>query len=90
MKFQGRHSTRIPARLLMTVAVLGALVFHGGLSLFGTYRNTYDAYVHIFFADHWRRAWFDQLEDALVHRLSHDFLPAAFAAVSGGAFLSDG
>ena len=57
-----QRTTRIPSRLLMTVAVLGALVFHGGLSLFGTYRNTYDAYVHIFFADHWRRAWFDHWE----------------------------
>ncbi len=56
------NSTRIPSRLLMTVAVLGALVFHGGLSLLGSYRNTYDAYVHIFFADHWRRTWFDHWE----------------------------
>ncbi|MCB0156485.1 MAG: hypothetical protein KDD83_00005 [Caldilineaceae bacterium] len=43
----------------LLIALLGVLVFHGGLSLFGTYRNTYDAYVHIFFADHWRRTWFD-------------------------------
>ena len=62
MKIRGRRRTLIPSRLLMTVAALGALVFHGGLSLFGTYRNTYDAYVHIFFADHWRRTWFDHWE----------------------------
>lgn len=43
----------------LLVALLSVLVYHGGLSLFGTYRNTYDAYVHIFFADHWRRTWFD-------------------------------
>lgn len=47
------------ARLLLIIALLGALIFHGGLLLYGTYRNTYDAYVHIFFADHWRRSWFD-------------------------------
>jgi len=41
------------------VAVLGALLYHGVLSIYGTYRNTYDAYVHIFFADHWTRGWFD-------------------------------
>jgi hypothetical protein len=43
-------SWQIDIRLL--VAVLGALLYHGVLSIFGTYRNTYDAYVHIFFADH--------------------------------------
>ena len=43
----------------LVVAVLGALLYHGALSIFGTYRNTYDAYVHIFFADHWTRGWFD-------------------------------
>lgn len=47
----------VDIRLL--VAVLGALLYHGSLSIFGTYRNTYDAYVHIFFADHWTRGWFD-------------------------------
>ena len=47
----------IDPRLL--VAVLGALLYHGVLSIYGTYRNTYDAYVHIFFADHWSRSWFD-------------------------------
>ena len=39
--------------------MVAALCYHGVLSIFGTYRNTYDAYVHIFFADHWRRGWFD-------------------------------
>ncbi|CAN5428283.1 membrane protein [soil metagenome] len=45
--------------LRLLVAVLAALVYHGVLSVYGTYRNTYDAYVHIFFADHWTRGWFD-------------------------------
>lgn len=30
---------------------------HGGLLLSGTYRGTYDAYVHIFLADHYARNW---------------------------------
>ncbi len=47
----------IDPRLL--IAVLSALLYHGVLSIYGTYRNTYDAYVHIFFADHWTRGWFD-------------------------------
>ncbi|MDM8531694.1 hypothetical protein QUF63_11020 [Anaerolineales bacterium HSG25] len=47
---------------LLLVALVGALIFHGGLSIFGTYKYTYDAYVHIFFADHWRRSWFDHWE----------------------------
>ena len=47
-----------PIDLRLLVAVLGALLYHGVLSIYGTYRNTYDAYVHIFFADHWRRGWF--------------------------------
>lgn len=40
----------IDLRLLVAVLVL---LYHGVLSIYGTYRNTYDAYVHIFFADHW-------------------------------------
>ncbi|MCB0168957.1 MAG: hypothetical protein KDJ97_00270 [Anaerolineae bacterium] len=44
---------------LLLIALLSAIVFHGGLSLYGTYAHTYDAYVHIFFADHWTRSWFD-------------------------------
>ena len=43
----------------LLVALLSAFVYHGSLLLFGTYRNTYDAFVHIFFADHWTRGWFD-------------------------------
>ncbi|MEM7342675.1 MAG: hypothetical protein AAF485_00400 [Chloroflexota bacterium] len=47
---------------LLVLAILGSLIFHGSLSLFGTYQNTYDAFVHIFFADHWTRGWFDHWE----------------------------
>ncbi len=34
------------------------LLFHGGLLLFGSFRGTYDAYVHMFLGDHYGRDWF--------------------------------
>ncbi len=34
------------------------LLFHGGLLLSGTFRGTYDAYVHMFLGDHYARDWF--------------------------------
>ncbi len=39
-------------------ALLLVVVFHGGLLIAGSYRGTYDAYVHIFLADHYDRSWF--------------------------------
>ena len=42
----------------LLIALALVLVFHGSL-LFYTFKRTYDAYVHIFFADHYARAWFD-------------------------------
>ena len=47
---------KIPTRLRWALIVV--VGFHGGLLLFGTYRGTYDAYVHLFLADHYRRDWF--------------------------------
>lgn len=47
---------------LVILAMLGSLAFHGGLLWAGSYRGTYDAYVHIFFADHYARAWWDLWE----------------------------
>lgn len=47
---------------LLAVALLLALLFHGTLLAFGSYRNTFDAYVHIFFADHYARSWFNNWE----------------------------
>lgn len=59
-----------PARPLLLVALVSALLLHGGLGRVGTYAQTYDAYIHMFFADHWVRSWFDHWERiALVHRL---------------------
>ena len=38
------------------------LVIHGSLLISGTFRGTYDAYVHIFFGDHYARDWFSTWE----------------------------
>lgn len=45
----------------MLTAVALALVYHGALAFY-TFTRTYDAFVHIFFADHYARAWFDPWE----------------------------
>ncbi len=39
-----------------------ALIVHGALLISGTFRGTYDAYVHIFFGDHYARDWFSTWE----------------------------
>jgi O-antigen ligase len=39
------------------LAALLAFLFHGGLILATRYRVSYDAYVHMFFADHYRTDW---------------------------------
>lgn len=49
-------SPLLPTRVWLALGIV--LLFHGGLLLSGTYRGTYDAYVHIFFADHYDRNWF--------------------------------
>lgn len=47
---------------LLVLAIIGALLMHGGLLLAGSYKGTYDAYVHIFFADHYARSWWNPWE----------------------------
>ncbi len=47
---------------LLGIALLLALLFHGTLLSLGSFRGTFDADVHIFFADHYARAWFDNWE----------------------------
>ncbi|MCU0464505.1 MAG: hypothetical protein MUF38_08020 [Anaerolineae bacterium] len=47
---------------LLVLALAGTLLFHGALLLAGSYRGTYDAYVHIFFADHYDRSWWNPWE----------------------------
>lgn len=47
---------------IVILAVVGTLTFHSALLLAGSYRNTYDAYVHIFFGDHYARSWWNPWE----------------------------
>jgi hypothetical protein len=46
---------------LLMVALAFTVMFHGGLMPF-TLGNTYDAYIHMFFGDHYHRQWFDPWE----------------------------
>jgi len=46
---------------LLSASVLTVL-FHGGLLASGSFQRTYDAYVHLFFADHYARSWFSSWE----------------------------
>ena len=46
----------------LAVSLCLALFVHGSLLISGTFRGTYDAYVHIFFGDHYARSWFSTWE----------------------------
>ena len=70
----GRASS-VRHRLLL-IALILVVLFHGSLLLAGSYQRTYDAYVHIFFADHYRAELVLQLGRPLVHRLLDAELPA--------------
>jgi len=56
--------TRVPEWMinkpdkLLLIALFVGLVFHGTIFFF-TFAETYDAFVHIFFADHYARSWFE-------------------------------
>ncbi|MEL7146006.1 MAG: hypothetical protein AAFO69_06535 [Bacteroidota bacterium] len=47
--------------LILALATAIALLFHGA-SFFNTLDDTYDVYVHMFFADHYARSWFEPWE----------------------------
>ncbi len=47
---------------LLWVALAFGLLFHGVLLVNGSYTHTFDAWIHIFFGDHYARAWFDNWE----------------------------
>lgn len=47
--------------LLLVLALAIALLFHGS-SIFGSLENTYDFYVHVFFASHYAESWFEPWE----------------------------
>ena len=49
------------ARSWTYMAILLGLVFHGALLPF-TYGQTYDAYIHMFFGNHYSISWFDPWE----------------------------
>ena len=51
----------LKTRNLVFLAIVLALLFHGALLPY-TYGQTYDAYIHMFFADHYHRNWFDPWE----------------------------
>ncbi|GAC1544618.1 MAG: hypothetical protein NVS2B7_18980 [Herpetosiphon sp.] len=57
-----RRAPDLYANGYLLLALALALVYHGGLLVSGSYKHTYDAYVHLFFADHYMRAWFDHWE----------------------------
>jgi hypothetical protein len=46
---------------LLLIALATATLFHGALLPF-THGNTYDAFIHMFFGDHYYRNWFDPWE----------------------------
>lgn len=51
----------IKPRNIVYLAIVLALLLHGALLPF-TYGQTYDAYIHMFFADHYNQQWFDPWE----------------------------
>ena len=46
----------------IAVSICLGLIVHGALLVSGSFRGTYDAYVHIFFGDHYARDWFSTWE----------------------------
>ncbi len=48
--------------LILALATAVGLLFHGA-SFFNTLEDTYDIYVHMFFADHYSKSWFEPWED---------------------------
>jgi hypothetical protein len=46
---------------LLFIALILAILFHGSALLYNV-DKTYDAFVHIFFADHYARSWFEPWE----------------------------
>ncbi|MEZ5985245.1 MAG: hypothetical protein R3B94_04755 [Hyphomonas sp.] len=51
----------LDARKIVYLAIFLAIILHGGLLPF-TVGQTYDAYIHMFFGDHYHKSWFDPWE----------------------------
>ncbi len=56
------HTSLAQADVRLWIALLTATLWHGGLLVSGSYRRTYDAYIHMFFGDHYARDWFSTWE----------------------------
>ncbi len=56
------RSTWAPGSPRLPTSIGVAVLAHGALLLSGSYQRTYDAYVHLFFADHYARDWFSTWE----------------------------
>ncbi|MEO0594607.1 MAG: hypothetical protein AAF126_00685 [Chloroflexota bacterium] len=63
LEWQNRLFAWVRRYRLLILAVIGTIVFHAGLLFNGTLWGTYDAFVHMFFADHYARGWFDLWEE---------------------------
>ena len=62
-----QHLTNFPSRRGFSsprpvVSAALAVLVHGALLVAGSFRGTYDAYVHIFLGDHYARDWFSTWE----------------------------
>ncbi len=50
-------------RIILLSGLLISFAINSLMVLLGYYRYSYDAYTHMFFADHYRRNWFNLWED---------------------------
>lgn len=55
------HRSPPNGAVLLLISLGACVLFHGGLLPF-THPNTYDAFIHMFFGDHYTRSWFDPWE----------------------------
>jgi hypothetical protein len=63
VEWQRRFGVWLKDYRLLILALVGTFTFHAGLLFNGTLWGTYDAFVHMFFADHYARSWFDLWEE---------------------------
>ncbi len=62
--------------------IMIAIVFHGALLPYSV-ESTYDAYIHMFFGDHYRRSWFDPWEPRWYTGFSVTSYPPATHMIMG-------
>ena len=64
LSFSQKHmylKDRYHGKILFAIAIIAGLLIHG-ITIFSSLPKTYDAYVHLFFADHYARFWFEPWE----------------------------